>query len=185
MLYTLLKSKSSDFRAFKAIESITEGAFYYMSFRTEAQNPEQPGAPDGEVDFNAGFTNKETPGGVPGPMPGGPEFGGPSSMGQELMHGGPEGGLSMPSFGGPGQGTPLSRGVDYKLFRFVDFTVQPGKRYKYRVKLVLQDPNFNVDKSFLSPEVLDRNPKVSRVVEAWSEPSPTVGIPLAGGVRLG
>jgi len=82
------------------------------------------------------------------------------------------------------QKTTLSRGVDYWLLRFMDFTVEPGKKYKYRVKLILRDPNFGVDKSFLAPAVLDRKQSIARYVADWSEPSPTVGIPLAGSVRL-
>jgi len=36
-----------------------------------------------------------------------------------------------------------------KLFRFFDFTVQPGKRYRYRVRLILQNPNFGVEPKYL------------------------------------
>jgi len=81
------------------------------------------------------------------------------------------------------------------LFRFFDFTVEPGKKYKYRVKLVLSDPNFGQPPQVLSPAVLDRQAKQAkdpktglkpsyRFVEKWSDPSPTVAIPLAGNVRL-
>jgi hypothetical protein len=31
--------------------------------------------------------------------------------------------------------------ADYKLFRFYDFQVEPNKKYKYRIKLFLIDPN--------------------------------------------
>ena len=31
--------------------------------------------------------------------------------------------------------------VDYKLFRFFDLNVEPGKHYQYRVRLVLANPN--------------------------------------------
>ena len=34
--------------------------------------------------------------------------------------------------------------VPYKLFRFVDFTVDPGKTYQYRVRLYLVNPNFGL-----------------------------------------
>jgi hypothetical protein len=71
--------------------------------------------------------------------------------------------------------------------------VEPGKKYKYQVRLVLADPNFGQPPSVLSPAVLDRqakekDPKTGmksyRFVEKWSDPSPTVAIPLAGNVRL-
>ena len=40
------------------------------------------------------------------------------------------------------QKTTVAKGVDFWLLRFFDFSVQPGKRYKYRVRLVLADPNY-------------------------------------------
>src|SRR5207244_1634887 len=87
------------------------------------------------------------------------------------------------------------RNVDYWLLRFFDFTVEPGKKYKYRVKLALADPNSEAMRDTLSPEVVDRltkesqnskdkKPAGARIVAQWSEPSPTVGIPLAGSVKL-
>jgi hypothetical protein len=98
------------------------------------------------------------------------------------------------------QRTTLPKGVDFVLLRFFDFSVEPGKRYKYRVRLVLADPNFGMDSRFLSADVLDRqaqeweNDKKRRganatrrdyrMIEEWSEPSRTVGIPLEGSVRL-
>jgi len=34
--------------------------------------------------------------------------------------------------------------VDNKLFRFIDFTAEPGKTYRYRVQLVVNNPNFGL-----------------------------------------
>jgi hypothetical protein len=98
------------------------------------------------------------------------------------------------------QQASLVPGVDFWLFRFIDFSVEPGKRYKYRVKLVLADPNFGVDPNTLHNDVLDRQRKEvqeakargdktptsnnHRYVADWSEPTPTIGIPLAGSVKL-
>jgi hypothetical protein len=83
------------------------------------------------------------------------------------------------------QKTTVAKGVDFWLLRFFDFSVEPGKRYKYRVKLVLADPNFGLPPNVLAASVLDRKDrKDHRFVEQWSEPSSTVGIPLAGSVRL-
>src|SRR5690606_12609102 len=39
-----------------------------------------------------------------------------------------------------GYGNPMA-GVDYKLVRFFDFDAQPGKIYRYRVRLFYRDPN--------------------------------------------
>src|SRR4029078_4277403 len=71
------------------------------------------------------------------------------------------------------------------------------KKYKYRVKLVVKDPNFNMPQGVLAPAVLDRQAKEAqtakahngqkpsyRFVDKWSDPTPTVGIPMAGNVRL-
>jgi hypothetical protein len=119
------------------------------------------------------------------------------------MPGGPEagasyGGASMAGLGG--QATVLPPGVDHLLLRFIDYTVEPGKKYKYRVRLVLRDPNFELPENVLAVEVADRQRKEwqdekarrgdkaqrrnYRWVEDWSEPSPTVGIPLGGYVRI-
>jgi hypothetical protein len=93
----------------------------------------------------------------------------------------------------------LPRGVDYWLLRFFDFSVEPGKKYKYQVRLVLADPNAGLPNqgSMLHSTVLDRLAKINeaakakktrpsnvRFVDEWSEPSRTVGIPLAGSVKL-
>jgi hypothetical protein len=121
-------------------------------------------------------------------------------MGEERGMGGPEGGLRGGGGAMPGTGTvrtSLPKGQDYLLLRFFDFTVEPGKKYKYQVQLVLADPNALIPENMnaLAPEVLDRRAKeavaakgrprpVTRRVEGWSDPSPTVGIPLAGSARL-
>lgn len=124
---------------------------------------------------------------------------GPGMMGPGMM--GAEGGRG--SYSGPMGGgansprTSLPKGVDFLLLRFFDYTVEPGKRYRYRVSLVLADPNYAMPENVLAPAVLDRQHKESvdakgqkrprpdfRRIEGWSDPSPVVGIPLAGGAKL-
>ncbi|WP_437204275.1 hypothetical protein [Planctomicrobium sp. SH664] len=39
--------------------------------------------------------------------------------------------------------TSMSAEGELLLFRFLDFSVEPGKTYRYRVRLVLANPNFN------------------------------------------
>jgi hypothetical protein len=115
-----------------------------------------------------------------------------------------EGGPGEGSFrGGGGAGqmagrhTTLPKSVDFYLLRFFDFSVEPGKRYRYRVKLVLSDPNNSLPQGVLSQEVQERQAKEAatartqktekpwfRIVDKWSDPSPIVGIPMAGNVRL-
>ena len=55
----------------------------------------------------------------------------------------------------------LAERQDHLLLRFFDFTVEPGKKYKYQVQLVLADPNYPIpeNQNALAPEVLDRRAK--------------------------
>src|SRR5262249_19707852 len=114
-----------------------------------------------------GFGGRPPGGGFPGGrgFARGPE-GGPGMYGPGMMPGGrgpmgpggPEGGPGgYRGGGGPGQAATqhnsLPKGVDYYLLRFLDFSVEPGKKYKYRVKLVLQDPNYGLPQGVLSPAV--------------------------------
>lgn len=106
-------------------------------------------------------------GGGPG-MPPGMGMGGRMGMGMGGMYG--EGGAMT------GQQMP-----DHVLFRFIDTTVQPGKSYRYRVRLVLANPNYRVQARYLDPSA-KTEPKVST---AWSEPSATASVPYANDLRLG
>ena len=63
----------------------------------------------------------------------------------------PAGGSSADSEAGT---PPLSTANEALLFRYFDFTVEPGKQYRYRVKLWLTNPNFGVDDSQLTDEAL-------------------------------
>ncbi|HVX14189.1 MAG TPA: hypothetical protein VHC22_23585 [Pirellulales bacterium] len=69
--------------------------------------------------------------------------------------------------------------VEHRLFRFFDFTVEPNKTYRYRVKLVLVNPNAGVPPRYL--ESYDFGNGLTREAE-WSEPSPP--IPVIAGNRL-
>jgi len=51
----------------------------------------------------------------------------------------------------PAEGEEQPAVAREKLFRFFDFDVQPGKRYRYRVRLVLKNPNCGVEEKFLDP----------------------------------
>ena len=66
--------------------------------------------------------------------------------------------------------------VQYKLFRFTDFDVQPGHSYRYRVQLVLKNPNFGVSADALAnPNV---KPEPYRDTP-WSEFSGTASVPAS------
>jgi hypothetical protein len=73
-------------------------------------------------------------GGEPGFDPGGPgpgEIGGPGEVDE--------------AEDGPREGADASKGTEkpaeYRLLRYYDFSVDPAKRYRYRVQLLLEDPN--------------------------------------------
>ena len=64
--------------------------------------------------------------------------------------------------------------IDKLLVRFFDFTVAPGKSYKYRIKLTVGNPNYMVGARYLqdaaSSEIQSRETE-------WSEPSGVVSVP--------
>src|SRR4051794_525265 len=125
-----------------------ENAGFNSGGATQQMSP-IPGAPGRSFGPGPGAGFGRPPGGPEGGMPGGRgrNFGGPMS--------GPEGGRQMSSPGtAAGQQSTLVKDVDFWLLRFFDYTVEPGKKYKYRVKLVLSDPNFGQPPQVLSPAVL-------------------------------
>ncbi len=103
-----------------------------------------------------------------------------------------------PAVGGPrhlvegqqaGRPTP-----DYFLLRLFDFSVETGASYRYRVRLVIQDPNFSrnperrIARKHLKEEVIarldERKPKGYLLTEP-SQPSPLVSIPRPGSLIAG
>jgi hypothetical protein len=74
--------------------------------------------------------------------------------------------------------------IEYHLFRFFDFTVAPGKTYRYRVQLELVNPNLNYP-----PHTLDaKNPGLAKGetrTSDWSAPSPEIFIPREGHLLAG
>jgi len=67
-----------------------------------------------------------------------------------------------------------TKDLGYKLFRFFDFGVEPGKQYVYRVQLWLRNPNQNVKATFL------KTPELANGMSAptkWSDPSPVISVP--------
>ncbi len=77
--------------------------------------------------------------------------------------------------------------ISYRLLRIFDYSVQPNKRYRYRVKLALENPNWKVaDRNLKNPGA--PLPK-ERATEDWIE-TDVVTIPnghgvLAGGLAAG
>lgn len=97
---------------------------------------------------------------------------------------GPRGMPGMMSMGGTmGGGTAAAKEkIEHMLFRFFDFTVQPGKKYKYRIRLALENPNYKVPPQFLkSPDLA----KEELIFTDWSEPTPEVFVPLGSELLAG
>ena len=75
----------------------------------------------------------------------------------------PDGGEARPREGGSNffrQGqirgdTPLEDAPEYYMFRYVDTKVAPGQRYKYRLKLIIEDPNAPNDGNAPQPETME------------------------------
>ncbi len=60
------------------------------------------------------------------------------------------------------------------LFRFFDFDVEPGAAYRYRVRLIVTNPNYDLPiEQIARPEVAQ---ETTRQTE-WSEPSPAAIVP--------
>jgi hypothetical protein len=115
----------------------------------------------------------------------GMEMGGRMGMPGRGGEGG-RGGMGMPGVGGAGvtelpeyvwDGTTKSL-----LFRYFDDTVVPGRRYRYRVQLVLRDVNVGQPQMYLDPKVAARQKKEDRPyrMTEWSEPSPIAVVPRPG-----
>ncbi len=70
---------------------------------------------------------------------------------------------------------------DYRLFRFLDFDVELGKHYMYRVCLVLANPNYKrKTSSLIDPQTAEN----AFLDTDWSKPSPVVSVPGTSGVLL-
>lgn len=89
-----------------------------------------------------------------------------------------DGSGAVPGFAGgadmamqPGmEGRVLSQGPEYRLFRFIDFAVIPGRTYRYRVKLSCWNPNYNVSGRHLAEASLAKSTMLGSAVSAASQP---------------
>ena len=70
---------------------------------------------------------------------------------------------------------------DILFMRYIDYDVQPGKKYRYRIKLILQNPNYNVPEKYL--QFADFN-KSRSLQTPWSEPSSVVSVAPATKIEL-
>ncbi len=116
-----------------------------------------------------GAGRRATPGAMPGAMPG------MAAGGMSSMMPGTRGPMRRRAGAGEEEEEVEVQEVAYMLFRFFDFSVQPGKHYRYRVKLVLANPNYGMLSHFLEKDGME---KVKTLEADWSEPSPSISVPV-------
>jgi hypothetical protein len=92
---------------------------------------------------------------------------------EEMDAGMRSGGYGMGSYGYAG--SRAQQLPDVQLFRFIDFNVESGKSYRYRVQLMLENPNHDVPPEFLEKEELGNEQYVST---EFSDPSGVASVPL-------
>ncbi len=82
-------------------------------------------------------------------------------------------------------------GVKKLLFRFFDFTAQPGKTYRYRGRVWVHNPNYKVDKRHLAEPniVVAGREKVAEkarfLASGWGTASPNVTVPFLSRIEAG
>ena len=89
-----------------------------------------------------------------------------------------EGGENFGPLAGPPRGIegfgPQGAVAENRLFRFVDTTVKPGETYRYRVKLALRNPNFDLAPQHLADP---GSSKAAFLVSDYSTETPPVRVP--------
>lgn len=82
---------------------------------------------------------------------------------------------------GPGEISASAEKADILLVRYIDYEVEPGKKYRYRLKLIVQNPNWKVPAKYLqSPDLSD----ASSLETGWSRPTPVVSVPSDTEIQL-
>jgi len=165
-----------------------------------AEYEEGMGYPPGMIPGMGGIPG---PGGVPGIVgmpgiagppgmagPGGPAPGDLREILQQLMPSPPEGQqedqqqaqtsetaegqVAGPAVAGSTTALRQAQQIKYQLFRFFDFDVEPGKRYRYRVKLILLNPNYKLSPRYVERIELTESPYLET---DWSDPTDPVIVP--------
>lgn len=72
----------------------------------------------------------------------------------------------------------MEQDAEIRLFRYVDYTVEPGKQYVYRVKLMMHNPNYQYEPAWNVDDNFQDDRKKRYLESAWSEISEPVTIPL-------
>ncbi|MFM7290530.1 MAG: hypothetical protein ACKO6B_04775, partial [Planctomycetia bacterium] len=103
------------------------------------------------------------------PIPDG--FGPPGPGGSGMMPGGPG---MMP--GAENAAFPIA---EYRLFRFIDLSVVPGRKYRYRVQMMCWNPNLNLPGRHLVDADLAKKPTIESPVSAA-----TASVAVPDGIRM-
>jgi hypothetical protein len=81
----------------------------------------------------------------------------------------PSGGDSGPAMDQDGEGRPVV-GDDYRMFRFVDTTVERGKTYRYRMRLSLLNPNRDLEARYLADAAFAKDDKLASAFSNVTDP---------------
>lgn len=128
----------------------------------------------------------------------GGEYGGRGGYGGEMGgeyggRGGYGGGYGRGSMGLGASASLGNYSWDHKtshvLLRYFDNSVEPGHRYRYRVRLVLRDVNNDISPAYLDKSVTERRKDLTGVratirLTDWSDPSPVVSVPLPASIYV-
>lgn len=76
--------------------------------------------------------------------------------------------------GGPHPAAEHPQAPQERMFRFIDTSVEPGKAYRYRVRLKLRNPNFGLDPQLLAEPALAAD---QQLASPPSEPTAAVRVP--------
>ncbi len=90
--------------------------------------------------------------------------------------------MAMMGSGGYGMTGPRRDIPEYQLFRFFDFSVQPGRYYQYRVRLRLANPNRGLPVQHLEDEKLA---EPMFIETPWSVETKIVSVPFDSRVLVG
>ena len=81
------------------------------------------------------------------------------------------------------------RTTSHVLLRYFDTTAEPGRKYRYRIRLGLGDANHLVSENYLDKSVTERRAKLKGTAlmyqfTDWSKESPIVSVPLPARIYL-
>ncbi len=141
-------------------------------FKPESPSEQQEQPTDTEAPSNPfGFPGLGAAGHGPAASPGQRKAAPPAAAGPARRGGGPAKSAAAVQTDS-GQASPGTSA--YRLFRFVDMTAEKGKTYRYRVRLILANPNYG-----LKPEDLEKpeSAKSEWRLSPWSDPSAVVTVP--------